>query len=310
MSMNYDNEPMIEIYIYETTTFLDQLEQIIISSEKSEAFDQEAINEIFRFMHTIKGTSAMMLFNNISKLAHKIEDVFYFIREKKPEKIDYLTISDLILSSVDFMKVEINKIKNGVEVDGDPESLVTLLENYLDQTKIDNNVKPDKTEKKKNVEQTQQQYYIPPEKKKKETEGHYYRASILFEEGCEMENIRAYTVVFGLTEQVSELYYMPPDIAENEASSLWIRDNGFYMYMKSNMSIEALTAKLNETIFLRELNVSEATEEEFDDFVKSQQQLQVQKPQECCDEDDLSHLTIVEDQTIKMPQTSSEVKEV
>lgn len=309
MSMNYDNEPMIEIYIYETTSFLDQLEQIIISSEKSEVFDQEAINEIFRFMHTIKGTSAMMLFNNISKLAHKIEDVFYFIREKKPEKIDYLTISDLILSSVDFMKVEINKIKNGVEVDGDPESLVTLLENYLEQTKIDNNVKPDKADKKKNVDQSQQQYYIPPEKKKKETEGHYYRASILFEDGCEMENIRAYTVIFGLTEQASELYYMPPDIAENEGSSLWIRDNGFYIYMKSNMTIEELTAKLNETIFLRELNVSEATEEEFDDFVKAQQQLQVHEVQECCDEEDLSHLTIVEDNTIKMPQTSSELKE-
>ena len=315
MSVNYENEPMIEIYIFETASFLDQLEQIILSSEKSETFNQEAINEIFRFMHTIKGTSAMMLFNNISKLAHKIEDVFYFIREKKPEKIDFMAISDLLLSSVDFMKIEINKIKNGVEVDGNPEDIIVQLENYLDKTKLDNNVKPDKTNKKQSTETVKQQYYIPQEKKSKEKAFKIYKSIILFEDGCEMENIRAYTVVFSLTELVDELFYMPPDIAENEGASLWIRENGFYLFIKTQMQMEALREKLNETIFLKELQLFEISDEEYSEFVNAQKQIQEQEilqAQIRVDEvtAELSPLTLVEDTTIKMPQVNVETKEV
>jgi len=38
-------------------------------------------------MHTIKGSAAMMLFDDISKLAHSIEDLFFYLREEKPEML-------------------------------------------------------------------------------------------------------------------------------------------------------------------------------------------------------------------------------
>jgi channel protein (hemolysin III family) len=60
------NEPMLEMYLYETMQILDQLEQAIMANEKQSSYTEEAINEIFRFMHTIKGSSAMMLFNDIA----------------------------------------------------------------------------------------------------------------------------------------------------------------------------------------------------------------------------------------------------
>jgi DNA polymerase len=85
---SFSLEPMLDMYIFETTQLIEQLEQTIINSEKSSCFTEEAINEIFRIMHTIKGSSAMMMFNNISILAHSIEDLFYFLREKKPKNID------------------------------------------------------------------------------------------------------------------------------------------------------------------------------------------------------------------------------
>ena len=72
MPENYANEPMLDMYIFETSQMLEQLEQAIMDSEKIEAYEQEAINQIFRFMHTIKGSSAMMLFNNIGTLAHRL----------------------------------------------------------------------------------------------------------------------------------------------------------------------------------------------------------------------------------------------
>ena len=81
MAIDPSMEPMLEVFIYETTTLLEQLDEILLESEKSKSFSEDSINEIFRTMHTIKGSSAMMEFNGISTLAHAVEDVFFIIRE-------------------------------------------------------------------------------------------------------------------------------------------------------------------------------------------------------------------------------------
>ena len=53
-------ESMVDMYIYESTSLLEQLDQIMMKTESNNKFDDEDINEIFRIMHTIKGSSAMM----------------------------------------------------------------------------------------------------------------------------------------------------------------------------------------------------------------------------------------------------------
>lgn len=75
-------ESMLEMYIFETNTLLEQLDEILLRTEDANVFSQEDINEIFRIMHTIKGSSAMMGFENLQHLAHKGEDMFFVIREK------------------------------------------------------------------------------------------------------------------------------------------------------------------------------------------------------------------------------------
>ena len=89
---------MLEMFIFETAQLLEQLEQVIISSEKANDYSSHSINEIFRIMHTIKGSAAMMLYNNVSLLAHTMEDLFYCIRENKPTSINFSQLTDLILN--------------------------------------------------------------------------------------------------------------------------------------------------------------------------------------------------------------------
>lgn len=257
---SFENEPMLEIYIYETSTFLDQMEQVIINSEKEEKLSDEAINEIFRFMHTIKGSSAMMLFNNIATLAHQLEDLFYFIRETKPKVISFSTLSDLALEVVDFIKVEVNKIKNRDEPDGDSSEIVKALVALLEEMKLNNNIE---SEIKKPESDKVQQYYIPQEKKHLKDPISYYKATIRFESGCEMENIRAYTVIFGLTDLVEDMVHFPPDVAENEKTTDWIRENGFEIRVKTKLSLDEIQAHLDKTVFLETLEVVEILESEF-----------------------------------------------
>ena len=67
---------------YETNTLLEQLETIVLEAEKADTFSQDDVNEIFRIMHTIKGSSAMMEYDSLATVSHRIEDLFFIIREK------------------------------------------------------------------------------------------------------------------------------------------------------------------------------------------------------------------------------------
>ena len=86
-------------------------------------------------MHTIKGSAAMMLYNNISSLAHSLEDVFYFIRENKPKKVNYSKLTDMVLVSIDFIKNEVAKIENGNPADGDASQLIAGNKAFLEPLK-------------------------------------------------------------------------------------------------------------------------------------------------------------------------------
>jgi two-component system chemotaxis sensor kinase CheA len=189
---------MLEMYKFETNQLLVQMEQVVINSEKSNCYSQEAINEIFRIMHTIKGSSAMMLFNGISTLAHSIEDLFFYLREYKPENVDYMKLSDLVLSCTDFIKEELSKIERGVEPDGNPDESVNIIKAYLTELKGDGggNAIQENTDEKKD-EGKKQKYFIT-RSLSDNSEKTLYKAVIYFEEGCEMENIRAFNVMHSL----------------------------------------------------------------------------------------------------------------
>lgn len=266
MSEPYSNEPMLDTYIFETTQNIEQLETAILLCEKTSSYNQEAINEIFRIMHTIKGSSAMMLFNNISTLAHSMEDLFYYIREQKPKDIDYSIISDLVLEGIDFIKAELQKIKDDKEVDGDCNNLINNIKELLSFLKQHNNSDADIE---KPLSTSKQQYYIAPNKSGNSLRGNYFKATIFFEDGCEMENIRAYTVVYTLKELTQDVYYIPEDIMENDSTVEVIRKQGFTVYVKIDKSYDEIHELLMQTIFLERLELIQLeNDEEINQFIK------------------------------------------
>ena len=79
--MGSSGNEILDMYIYETNTLLEQLETIVLEAEKADTFSQDDVNEIFRIMHTIKGSSAMMEYDSLATVSHRIEDLFFIIRE-------------------------------------------------------------------------------------------------------------------------------------------------------------------------------------------------------------------------------------
>lgn len=229
MSEHYVNDPLLDMFIFETTQLIEQLEQLILSSETESRYSQEAINEIFRIMHTIKGSAAMMNFNNISTLAHTMEDIFYHLREKKPKVYRFTELSDLVLVGIDFIKSEVEKIKNSIDADGDSSSLVQRMEEFLKGLKDNSNT---------------------------------FLATIYFEEGCEMENIRAYTVIRDLKTITEPVLYIPEDILDNDETIDIIRRDGFRILIKTEHSYEMIKDFLSQIIFLKDLELTRVSDEE------------------------------------------------
>ncbi len=275
MSGQFANEPMLDMYIFETSQMIEQLEQSILNSEKEGVFTPEAINEIFRIMHTVKGSSAIMMFQNISTLAHKMEDIFYFIREKNPEHLNYSLLSDFVLDGIDFIKIEIEKIKNGDAPDGDASSMIEELKGFLSDLKRENGF-DEETKPEKKSQSKDQKYYISQDKVTVKDYKHSYKAVIFFEEGCEMENIRAYTIVHNLKDITEEFFYFPVDIIDNEETIETIQQSGFTIYLKSNHTYGEMEEFFQQTIFLESLQLSRLTDEHEYDREKSAKPLENQ----------------------------------
>ncbi len=253
-----DREPMLEMFIFENYQLIDQLEQALLNYEKGS--DSElSINEIFRIMHTIKGSSAMMLFDSISTLAHSMEDLFFYLREEKPQNIESSKIIDIVFEGVDFIKAETAKVENGLESDGNSEQLKAKVLEYLEHVKTLNpsskNTKTKTEAIKDEHENVNQKYYISSSKSVQNLMINKYEAVIFFEDDCEMENIRAFSVIHDLESIAEIVNYVPQDVMESSDSVHIIRESGFKVVFKTDLGLDEVKEKLYQTVLLKDLQV-------------------------------------------------------
>ncbi len=241
-------DPFLEVFVFETNQFIEQIEQIIIAGEKSSGFTAEMVNEILRAMHTIKGSSAMMMYKGIATLSHSLEDLFYYIRESKPSSVNYSKLSDLVLEGIDFLKVEMVKIKNGDQQDGQSDTLIAEVQEFLEQLRVCSHegTPPLETEQSSPLDSGVESNSAVSA----------YKASLHFEDGCEMENIRAFMVIHKLGVHAEVMNYSPADIQDNDKSALIIRSQGFQLWFRSNESEPELISFFQKLSFLREFELS------------------------------------------------------
>lgn len=81
---NPDLNSYLPLFIEETRDNLQQMSEKLLSLENNSS-DTEAINEIFRAIHTIKGMSATMGYTDISNLAHEAENLLDEVRHQQAQ---------------------------------------------------------------------------------------------------------------------------------------------------------------------------------------------------------------------------------
>ncbi|MCI8282063.1 MAG: chemotaxis protein CheA [Lachnospiraceae bacterium] len=258
MAEEYNTDGMLDIFLYESEQLLENLQDIVLANKDEECFDEAAINEIFRVMHTIKGSAGIMMFENISKVAHKLEDVFYYLRESHPKNVPHLELVDHVLNVSDFIQGELEKIKEGDNPDADPEKILSELEEFLDRLKS-GIVKKGKELPPENTYVEPSQFYIAPTG----SDGKYYKIAVYYEPGLEMSNIRAYTAVYALKEIAEDLKYIPEDIISNENSGDEILNDGFHMLIKTQGDIDAIREIIEKGTGVAQIDIYESSVKEF-----------------------------------------------
>ena len=61
MAEDFSADGMLDMYLYENGQLLEQLEATTLEKKDADSFDEADINEFFRVMHTIKGSSGIMI---------------------------------------------------------------------------------------------------------------------------------------------------------------------------------------------------------------------------------------------------------
>jgi two-component system chemotaxis sensor kinase CheA len=238
--MNNNLDSVLDMYLFETNSLLEQLDDILLKAEKDKSFDKECIDEIFRIMHTIKGSSAMMQFESIMTIAHKIEDLFYFIREKGIEQNHNEELVNLVFKYSDFIKGEILKVEEGIELETDFEKYQTEITAFLNMIS-EKVVKTDK-----NTKAAKEAALTEEETKTGDTE--MYAVKIMFDDDISMENVRAFIIVNQLRETGIDFTYKPENIENIPETSQEIVKNGFFVYVNKeslNMAVGVISKALN-----------------------------------------------------------------
>ncbi|WP_294430029.1 chemotaxis protein CheW [uncultured Treponema sp.] len=104
------NEELLKDYFSESEMMVDNLESNILAIE-NDPNNHDAIDEIFRAAHTLKGNSATVEFSEIAHFAHTMEDLLDEVRSDKIKVTE--DIVDTLLTALDVIKAMLEERKNG-----------------------------------------------------------------------------------------------------------------------------------------------------------------------------------------------------
>lgn len=244
-------ESMLDAYLYETNSLLDQLEEMLVAAEKVGDFSTDDVNEIFRIMHTVKGSSAMMEFGSLSTIAHRIEDLFYYIRDKGIDALDSehkKELFNLMFRSADLLRGEITKVESGTPLSDNVDSYRQEIDDFLAKIK---NGASSSASKSAAAETPAASTESNTEVSLPDDPDAVCFIHLFLDEGVGMENLRAFMIVNSMKDSELQFNYYPSDIDTNSDTAQTIIDSGFYLAFSSEKDAATAEGLLSSQNYIR-----------------------------------------------------------
>lgn len=262
--MDTGMQNMLDMYLYETNTLIDELDGILLESEKDDGvFSQDDVNEIFRIMHTVKGSSAMMQFNSLCTVAHQVEDLFFFIREHGGHQEFGEDLFNLLFRASDFIKAQTEKIENNQPISEDVEELSNDISVFLAALQAGQG-KPSQAENSGQGAGSEEQSTqaaaqdAGAEGFGSEVSGSGssdggsedgFRLVVFFDKNCGMENLRAFMLASSIAGVCESFDYYPDQVETDPSTTAYILEHGFTMRFHSaadrQAAVEVVKSSLN-----------------------------------------------------------------
>ena len=223
-------ESMLDTFVFESSELLENLDEILMRSESSELTGDD-IAEIFRVMHTIKGSAAMMGLKNMSELAHAVEDIYFVVRENPELEFDRPKLYELSFQTSDYLKNEIENLSDdSVPLTDFSEFEVTLHEFAAYLTGLSKGEAP--------VAAAAKQEIFPADEPED-----IRTVKVKFSEGCMMPAIRAMVLLNSVDGSVGTV---PADLEADSADDA-IRADGFYIKFRTD-DMDSVIAVLKDGV--------------------------------------------------------------
>ncbi|WP_319561746.1 chemotaxis protein CheA [Marispirochaeta sp.] len=125
-----NNEELLKDFFMEANMQVEVLEQNILVLE-NDPTNKDAVDEIFRAAHTLKGGAATVQMNDLASFTHLVEDLLDEIRNGSVQVSEDLI--DVLLSSIDIIKGILDARSGGEEYNGDTEETRRRLKSFSTQ---------------------------------------------------------------------------------------------------------------------------------------------------------------------------------
>ncbi|HCD34743.1 MAG TPA: hypothetical protein DER01_20205 [Phycisphaerales bacterium] len=131
MSLDHINAEILLDFITESGELIDQLDQDLVQLE-SEPQNLDLLNQIFRGIHTIKGSASFLSLDNLTHLAHGAEDALNLLRKGQ------ITVTsqtmDALLAAADVLRTQIDELRDGTMCSPADEALINQIKSITSQT--------------------------------------------------------------------------------------------------------------------------------------------------------------------------------
>ncbi len=255
--MKMDMSQYLDVFLEESKEHLGSLNQRLIELEKDPG-NIEALNEIFRAAHTLKGMSSTMGFDDLADLTHHMENVLSDLKEGILPVNS--AVIDIIFQCFDRLQMIIDQIEVNGSGTMDNSELISILEN----------IKAGDFEAAATIEQeistpgtyqesfTFNEYDITVLKEAVSQNYNIYNIKVVIEQNCLMKSVRAF-MVFKAVEEDGEVIKSLPSAQDLDEGKF---DNDFEIILISTATVDDLEKRLGNiseinTIHIQEININE-----------------------------------------------------
>ncbi len=196
----------------------------------------------------------------MAEIAHHIEDMFFYIRDKGIDSLDpqhKKELFNLMFRSEDFLRGQVEKVESGEALDTDIDSFAADINNFLKKI---SGAPAEQPEESPAAEAPQTHPaaldHLPDDKEA------VCFLHIFLEDGIGMENLRAYMIVNAVQECGIDLRYYPENMETDSSTAASIIEEGFFMAFTSEEDANKASDVLRTQNYIRSYELAAVPEPE------------------------------------------------